>query len=138
MEGPNGEAVRRAVQAGIPLSMIRLSNALETETQLLLAGHEYLVGLFRRYLSWRKIGAGRCLLIFGATGGASRRRSGLREALGLFRSMGGRYTGPYIGRKWSENRFRAAYVRNTLWKKGYGVDTFETATDWRNIDPLKL
>ncbi len=32
-------AVRELVQADIPLSMMRLSNETETETQLRLAGH---------------------------------------------------------------------------------------------------
>src|SRR5690606_5205430 len=33
------QAIRELVQARIPLSMLRLSNAVESETQLALAGH---------------------------------------------------------------------------------------------------
>jgi alkyldihydroxyacetonephosphate synthase len=42
-------------------------------------------------------------------------------------------TGRYLGRKWAEDRFRTPYLRNTLWEKGYGVDTFETVTDWPKV-----
>jgi len=36
-----------------------------------------------------------------------------------------------------ESRFQVPYLRNTLWEKGYAVDTLETATDWQNVDHLK-
>jgi alkyldihydroxyacetonephosphate synthase len=44
--------------------------------------------------------------------------------------------GRYLGRQWAENRFRTPYLRNALWEKGYGVDTFETATDWPKVDHM--
>ncbi|MFH1349903.1 MAG: FAD-binding oxidoreductase [Pseudomonadota bacterium] len=130
------EAVRKAVQERIALSMLRLSNAAETETQLVLAGHERLVGFLKRFLSWQKAGTGRCMLIFGITGTKPRCRVAIKEALHLFKQMGGVHTGEYIGRKWAENRFRVAYLRNSLWEKGYAVDTIDTATDWQNVDHM--
>jgi len=41
-----------------------------------------------------------------------------------------------MGKKWEENRFRSAYLRNALWEAGYGVDTLETATTWDKVEPL--
>jgi len=41
-----------------------------------------------------------------------------------------------LGKRWAENRFKFPYLREALWLKGYAVDTFETATDWSNVDRL--
>ncbi|MAG77713.1 MAG: FAD-binding oxidoreductase, partial [Colwelliaceae bacterium] len=53
-----------------------------------------------------------------------------------FRQFKGVGTGSLLGKKWQENRFRSPYLRDALWQKGYVVDTFETATDWQNVDNL--
>ena len=45
-------AVRSIVQAKLPLSMLRLSNPVETLTTLTMAGHKTLIGLLERYLAW--------------------------------------------------------------------------------------
>ena len=58
-------AVKTIVQNKIPLSMLRVSNALETETQLKLAGHEKQISLLEKYLSFRGVAEGKCLLTFG-------------------------------------------------------------------------
>src|SRR5262249_49780098 len=50
------EAVRQMVHADLPLSMLRMSNAVETETQLTLAGHEKVIAWLRRYLKLRGSG----------------------------------------------------------------------------------
>ncbi|HEY5582457.1 MAG TPA: FAD-binding oxidoreductase, partial [Rhodoferax sp.] len=47
------DAVRELVQRKLPLSLLRLSNGIETETNLTLAGHARLIGWLQRYLSWR-------------------------------------------------------------------------------------
>jgi len=62
------QAVRLLVQARIPLSMLRLSNALETETQLALAGHPTPIAVLEKYLSWRGAHHGKVMLTFGVTG----------------------------------------------------------------------
>jgi len=130
------EAVREAVQGKIALSMLRLGNAVETETQLALAGHERLVALLEKLLSWRGAGADKCMLISGVTGTRSHCRTALRQALRIFKRAGGVYTGTYVGCKWAENRFSVPYLRNSLWEKGYAVDTLDTATDWKNVDHM--
>jgi len=130
------DAVRGLVQARIPLSMLRLGNAGETETQLALGNGKWLTALFQRYLSWRGASAEKCMLIFGVTGMRGQCRSAMKQALSIFRNNKGIYTGTIVGRKWSESRFLTPYLRNSLWEKGYAVDTVETATDWENVDRM--
>jgi alkyldihydroxyacetonephosphate synthase len=35
-----------------------------------------------------------------------------------------------IGRMWRKSRFLSPYLRNTLWERGYALDTVETALPW--------
>lgn len=129
-------AARLLVQGRIQLSMLRLSNAIETETQLALAGHPRLIALLERYLSARGAGAGKCMMTLGVTGSRSQCRSALRQTRKLCRAQDGVYTGTRLGSKWAEKRFTMPYLREALWREGYAVDTLETATDWDNVDNL--
>ncbi len=129
-------AVRGIVQAKIPLSMLRVSNALETETQLRLAGHEKQIGLLESYLSLRGAKDGKCMVTFGVTGNKQQNKISLKQTKKIFKSFGG-VSGPaMMGKKWAENRFKFPYLRENLWLEGYAVDTFETATDWDNVTDL--
>lgn len=130
------DAVRKAVQQRIPLSMLRLGSAVETETQLALAGRERLITLLEKVLAWRGAGAHKCMLIFGVTGTRVQCRTARKEALRVFKHGGGIHTGTYGGRKWAEHRFLTPYLRNSLWEEGYAVDTLETATDWQNVNHM--
>ncbi|ODU57006.1 MAG: FAD-linked oxidase [Comamonadaceae bacterium SCN 68-20] len=129
-------AVRALVQQRLPLSMLRLSNAIETETNLRLAGHARQIALLQRYLGWRGCGAGQCLLMLGVSADPATARHALRTARGLLARHGAVYIGAALGRKWAANRFRGPYLRNTLWELGYSVDTIETAVDWPQVTPL--
>ena len=129
-------AVRALVQQRLPLSMLRLSNAIETETNLRLAGHARQIALLQRYLGWRGCGAGQCLLMLGVSADPATARHALRAARGLLARHGAVYIGAALGRKWAANRFRGPYLRNTLWELGYSVDTIETAVDWPQVTPL--
>jgi alkyldihydroxyacetonephosphate synthase len=130
---PGQEAVREMMQAGLPLSMLRLSTALETETTLALAGHDRLIGWLKRYLGWRGVGEQRAMLIMGSTGSEESVRVGREEALAVSRKHGGVHVGRMFGQQWRKGRFRTPYLRNTLWEMGYALDTLETATEWSNI-----
>jgi alkyldihydroxyacetonephosphate synthase len=124
------EATRALAQGDHALSMLRLSNEVETATQLALAGHPRAVAWLERYLGWRGAGVGKVLLLLGATGSARAVRRGLREALAVARSLGGVHAGAGPGAGWVRNRFRSAYLRNSLWDAGYAVDTMETCVNW--------
>jgi alkyldihydroxyacetonephosphate synthase len=128
--------VRKIVQEKIQLSMLRLSNARETQTQLVLAGHPGLVSLLKHYLKIRGSGDDRCMLTYGVTGTKAQCGAALRQVNRLIRRSRGITTGTMLGKKWQHSRFRSPYLRETLWELGYVVDTLETATDWRNVTPM--
>ncbi|MCD6662111.1 MAG: FAD-binding oxidoreductase [Comamonas sp.] len=130
------EAVRTLVQRRLPLSMLRLSNAIETETNLRLAGHERAIAWLEKYLGWRGCGAGKCLLMLGVSADPATARHALRQARRGLTRHGAVFIGPALGSKWAANRFKGPYLRNTLWELGYSVDTIETAVDWPRVTPL--
>jgi alkyldihydroxyacetonephosphate synthase len=129
-------AVKEMVQSGIPLSMLRLSNASETETQLALAGHGRAIRLLEKWLAFRGAGTERCMAVMGITGTRRLHRTALKEAARIFRKEEAVNGGNLPGRKWVQNRFRAPYLRNSLWEQGYCVDTLETAINWDRVSPL--
>ncbi len=131
-------AVRALVQRRLPLSMLRLSNGTETQTNLMLAGHERLVGAMESYLAWRGCGAGKCMLMLGVSADQRTARHALREARRMLARHGAVYIGTAMGDKWATNRFKGPYLRNTLWELGYAADTIETAVDWPQVMPLML
>lgn len=130
------EAARHMVQGRLPLSMVRLSNPTETETQLALAGHPVKIRMLERYLRLRGAGTGKCMMTIGVTGSKRQCRFALEEARRCCKAFQGVYLGPGMGRKWAEKRFAMPYLRESLWQQGYAVDTLETATDWDNVDHL--
>lgn len=129
-------AARKLVQNRTQLSMLRLSNAVETETQLALAGHPRLIGMLESFLALRGAKAGKCMMTFGLTGTKRQCANALKEARGICAEHKGIYTGTHLGDKWAEKRFTMPYLREALWQIGYAVDTLETATDWDNVDNL--
>lgn len=131
-------AVRELVQRKLPLSMLRLSNGIETETNLTLADHARLIGWLERYLAWRGCVSGKCMLMLGVTADTRTARHALREARRLLAMHGAVYIGPAMGNKWAANRFKGPYLRNALWELGYSADTIETAVDWPQVKNLML
>ncbi|MCH8498746.1 MAG: FAD-binding oxidoreductase [Marinobacter sp.] len=129
-------ATRTLVQSRVPLSMLRVSNATETTTQLALAGHESLIRLLERFLNFRGAGEGKCMVTLGLTGTKAQCRSALHQLKAIVRDNDGVYTGTHLGRKWAEKRFTMPYLREALWQLGYAVDTLETSTNWANVDSL--
>lgn len=126
-------ALRNIAQSRLPLSMLRLSNPVETLTTLRLAGHKTLIGVLERYLRWRGCGDDKCLLLLGASGEPAATRLAIAVALRIARVHHGIHAGEAIGRKWKANRFRNVYLRNSLWSRGYAVDTVETAVEWPKV-----
>jgi alkyldihydroxyacetonephosphate synthase len=127
---------REIAQQRIQLSMLRVSNALETQTQLKLAGHENAIKWLTRYLKFRGAKQQKCMLTLGITGSKMQVSATKKQLKPLFRAYKGVSTGSLLGKRWSENRFKFPYLREALWEKGVVVDTLETATDWSNVDNL--
>jgi len=124
-------ATRELTQRRVPLSMLRLANAVETETTLRLAGHAAQIGLLERYLRLRGCRSGDQVLLFiGVTGSRAQLAAAKREALRIAAAQGGVATGELLGRAWAKKRFAGVYLRNALWDAGYMVDTMETAIPW--------
>ncbi len=130
------DAARQIVQAGLPLSLMRLSTPTETETTLVLAGHERLIGALQRLISLRGVRDGKCLLMLGFSGREALVKAARGEALAMAGQHGGVNVGRAFGSQWYKNRFRTPYLRNALWELGYGVDTLETATTWGNVSAM--
>lgn len=127
------DAARELVQARVPLSMLRLANAVETETTLRLAaagGHGLEIGLLDTYLRLRGSGAGKVLMFIGLSGSAGQVATAKREALALLQRFKAHSTGQLLGKAWAKKRFAGVYLRNALWEAGYMVDTMETAVPW--------
>ena len=130
------DAGRTLVQQKVALSMCRISNPAETETQLALAGHPGQIALFERFLKWRGAGEGKCMMTLGITGSKAQCafvRSQMKEVV---RRHQGVNTGTLLGKKWAEKRFLTPYLRDSLWVHGYVADTVETATNWSNVNQL--
>lgn len=130
------KCVRALAQGKVQLSMLRVSNPVETQTHLVLAGHPNLVGWLERYLRVRGVGEGKCMVTFGVTGSKAQCRAALAQANGLISEYGGVNAGTPLGRKWESTRFRSPYLRHGLWEHGYAVDTLETSADWKNVPGL--
>jgi alkyldihydroxyacetonephosphate synthase len=116
--------------------MLRLSDALETETTLALSGKDSLVRWADRGLRLLRYGASRSLLIYGVTGGALLTGLARRMVESIARRHGGLPAGALIGRMWRRSRFLTPYLRNTLWDRGYALDTAETVVPWSAVAAL--
>jgi alkyldihydroxyacetonephosphate synthase len=126
-------AVKEMAQARLQLSMLRLSDSVETNTSLILVENERLIRLLSGLLRVRGLKDEKCMLFLGVTreeGMAKRMR---RLALDIAREHGGVHVGRRMGEGWRHTRFKTPYLRNTLWDLGYAVDTLETAFTWSEL-----
>ena len=137
---PNWEQATAAAQSmlrnKLPLSMLRISNQLETLTMLTLAGHSKMLSLLKSYLNLRGCGESKCMMLIGVSGHARTARNALSSALDLARAQQGVHVGQTMGEKWKQNRFRNVYIRNSAWQYGYAIDTCETAVDWPRVTTM--
>lgn len=127
------EAVRQIAQAELSLSMVRLSDPLETETTFQLSGEEKLVNMAKKGLNIFGQGDERCMLIYGLTGSRAENRLADRQLSHIVRSHQGMMVKFYLGEAWMEKRFLTPYLRNTLWDLGFALDTLETALPWDRL-----
>ena len=137
---PNWEAgkevLRQAVQSNIRLSMLRLSNAVETDAHLHLGTTPSQFLAISTYLKARGLSSEKIMLTYGVSGDKAQNKLALTQFKKLLKQQGsvtGKLT-DVMGSIWAHGRFKFPYLRGTLWEKGIMVDTFETATNWNNID----
>lgn len=130
--------VQEAVQQKIPLSMLRLSNANETNAHLHLGTSKTQFALINNYLKLRGLDNNKCMLTFGVTGSVAQNTASLKQFKAIIKANGGvgGKLANLMGSIWAHGRFKFPYLRGTLWQQGIMVDTCETATNWANVDTL--
>jgi alkyldihydroxyacetonephosphate synthase len=127
------QAVREIAQAELPLSMLRLSDPMETETTFQLSGEEKLVDVAKKGLNLFGQGDNRCMLIYGITGNHAQNRLADRQLAHYVHKHNGMMVKFYLGEAWMKKRFLTPYLRNTLWDLGYALDTLETSLPWDKL-----
>ena len=128
------KAVREISQNGISLTMMRLSYEKETANMLALNGESLSLTLLNKYLKFRGFSINKSMLLYGIVGNKSTTKSVLKRADRIIKKYGGIIVGETPGKHWHKKRFDLPYLRNTLWDKGYGIDTLETAIPWDMVD----
>jgi len=133
------EANRELVVSGVPLTLLRLSDASETQVAMAIGlAKSSAAGLLQRYLGLRGIGDEACLMLFAAAGGMRRTGEVLRRARSVTRSHRGVAVGRRPGRHWLRDRYRHPYLREGLLDLGYATDTLETAAPWSAVPKTRL
>lgn len=130
------DAARRLVQSKVQLSMLRISNPVETDSHIAMSGHAGQMAWMERYLRLRGIDQGKSMMTLGITGSPAQCRAAKKLTMEAVRAFKGINIGAYAGSKWAEKRFKQPYLREAMWEQGYVVDTVETSADWSNIDSL--
>jgi alkyldihydroxyacetonephosphate synthase len=120
------------LQRRVPLDLLRLSDAAETELALTLglSQDRHLGRIVRGFLSLRGVTEKSCMMLCGGADEA------LEESSRILKTHGGLGVGKSPGRKWLADRFRHPYLRDSLLDSGYATDTLETAVRWSRIHEL--
>jgi alkyldihydroxyacetonephosphate synthase len=131
-------AVKETVQRNTQLSMMRLSDPVETEINFRLSGKKQAEFLKERFLPRFGFGNETSLLLFGITGDKKTVHQTRKKARSIFRSHGSSPLIEYLGKSWYRKRFHIPYVRNALWDAGLGLDTLETAVSWSKVNDMTV
>lgn len=126
---------RELAASGLPLSMVRISTPMETQTLFTMAGDTQSRRWLQRYLRWRGRTSESCLVLVGIAGAAGVVKAVEGEVARILKA-GGAIGLPGVGPAWRRDRFHGPYLRNALWDAGYAVDTMETAVDWARLPTL--
>jgi alkyldihydroxyacetonephosphate synthase len=128
-------AARALIQQRVALSMVRLSNPLETTSLLYMGAGEDSSGVvaLEQALAEKGIGAGKVMMTFGVTGSERHCAAAHQMALDYCAAHGGVADQSGLGDNWAHGRFRAPYLRDPLGAEGYAADTMETAVDWSKV-----
>lgn len=132
-------AIRETVTAGLPMTIMRLSDSPETELSLLLrqdpARNFDPTGLFLRTMQSFGYGDQRCVMLYGIEGDNARRVSRqMKDATAIGRRHGGLRLGRGPGRKWQADRFHTPYLRDFMLDRGVAIETMETAFEWGRLN----
>ncbi|HEX3755874.1 MAG TPA: FAD-binding oxidoreductase [Rhizomicrobium sp.] len=133
-------AIREAVREGIPHTMLRLSDAAETQfADRFIAPsrqRDWRARLEQAWLDLHSFDDNVAGLIAGFAG-SDREVSRARGRFGaLARRLGALALGEAPGRRWREQRYLTPYLRDPLLDQGAGIDTLETAASWSKLPAL--
>ncbi|MBI1330059.1 MAG: FAD-binding protein [Alphaproteobacteria bacterium] len=133
-------AIREAVQTGISVAMLRLSDPEETRFYrafgTLGKKRSAFDGFADAVLKYRNFGPGACALIAGFEDTDDAVRANRARFARIARNLGAMNLGKAQGERWRAGRFHGPYMREPMMNRAVGVDTLETATHWSNIDRL--
>jgi alkyldihydroxyacetonephosphate synthase len=132
--------IRAAVQSGIAATMLRLSDAAETQFYRAYGaiGKKRGIGsrLTQMLLDNRGFSERACAMIAGFEGTKAEVARSRVQFDFLAKKHRALALGEGQGDRWKEGRFHGPYLRDPMMDRGVGVDTLETATSWSRLDGL--
>lgn len=129
-------AMRQMMQTEVyPPHFFRISDPEETEIGLGMKGKDKgLAGWFLNKLGFKK--GGRSLMYAIFEGDPRQTKVGASALSRLARKHGGLSLGSYATRKWLEQRYSSAYMRDPMMDAGIRIDTLETAVHYSRLTEL--
>lgn len=135
------EAVKSLAQDGHAFAMLRLSDESETHFlsrfRLAMAGHIEAPLMQQLALKLKRAPTRPALLIAGFEGPRAECNAKFNELGSRLRSAGGIALGKRPGASWRRGRYELPYLRESLMRRGIGVDTFETAVPWGKVNEMR-
>ena len=133
-------AVRAVIQSELCPSIVRLSDAVETDLFLKLKSESAVQKLMSYWYAVRSLGQQPCFLMMATEG---KKKPAVLEAEAIkavLRKSGGvllpNPVSSAMGKAWKGERFRLPYLRDPMMNHGLFIDTPETAATWTKLDTL--
>lgn len=135
--------LKALAQAGVKPSVVRLSDAAETNLFSKIASSEEHPGLVndlkkeaqKLILQWKNL-TEPCVLIMRFPQGEISVSSQVIYAKDLVVKHKGMIAPATVGDKWADQRFKTPYLRDTLVEHSVFIDTMETLVPWKDINKL--
>lgn len=121
------QAARALLQHDVRTAMVRLSDANETFFYSVMHGGAEVA---------ENGPMGFCLMLIGFEGDAGEVAHQRARAEAILSQCGGADMGGGMGELWLSTRFETPYLRDPMMDHGLGVDTMETAVDWKRLPQL--
>jgi alkyldihydroxyacetonephosphate synthase len=130
------DAMRECMQSGIGLPhLFRISDPEETEIAFKTKNFEGTIAdKFLKLLGYKS--GSRCLMFMAVEGEKAYTKQVAKSVIRLSKKHGAFSIGAKPTRKWLEQRYSSAYLRDPLMDLGIMTDTLETAVMWDNLIPL--
>lgn len=129
-------AMRTVMQSGVGLPhLFRISDPEETDVAFKTKGFDGTIAdKFLNILGYKS--EERCLMFVAVEGSVSYTKQVVKSVKKICRKHGGFAIGAKPTKKWLEQRYSSAYLRDPLMDIGLMTDTLETAVMWDNLIPV--